>query len=1238
MATLALSLAGQVVGGALGGPIGATIGRALGALAGSAVDNVLFGETPAAGTDIRLQGSSEGAPIPRLYGWSRLSGNIIWATDLEQLSDEDSGAKGTGADEAGIAASFALGLCEGEVHRLGRIWADGQLLETEGLTLRFYRGTETQDADSLIEAKQGADNAPAYRGLCYIVFERLPLAPFGNRIPNLSVELCHVVGELEPAIRAVTVIPAAAEFGYDPEPRLRLVSAGVTEAENAHQSRDVSDWTLSIDELMALCPNLEHVSLVVAWFGDDLRCGTCTIRPKVEATARTIKGGAWSVAGLTRAGAQVVSTHDGGPAYGGTPSDDAVLAAIADLKARGLGVTLYPIVLMDIPAGNPLGQPAYPWRGRIACLPASDGTAAATSEVNAFLGSGSGWDLRRMILHYAQLADDAGGVDAMLIGSEMRGLSFARGAGNTFPFVAGLVTLAADVRAIVGSGTKLTYGADWSEYSGYQPGGGEKFFHLDPLWASADIDAVGIDNYMPLADWRTGPGGPSGPDAADWDGPYDTDYLQANIAGGEGFDWHYASDADRLAGTRTPIAESVYGEPWVWRFKDLVGWWSNAHHNRPGGVRSGSATAWVPKSKPLWFTELGCGAVDKGANQPNVFSDPKSSESAKPYFSNGAPDALAQRQVLRADLGYWADNANNPASSEYSGRMLERMYLWTWDARPYPAFPAELEVWSDGANHATGHWLTGRLGGVASDELARAVAAEFGVTLGDVEAQPPFVHGYVIEGPSTGRAALEPLLTASGLAVHDTPDGLVLMRASEREAVVIDEVVAGEGPLIARRRPDPGEAIGQVALSYADRERNYLGGSVTAMAPGSGPLEAASAGLVLDLGGARATAERLLLERTAARDSIDFTAPPSLAGLEVGDAVAIAGEMFEIVELRDGLARRITARSIPPHLDVVVIGGRPGGGTTPTPRAEPVLDAVHLPPSADDLTRTRLALGAFAKPWPGSVAVTEDGTGASLARLARSATLGVLTGALGAGSIYLWDDLGEVTLELYSGHLSSKDDDEVLAGANRIAIETDAGQWEVIGFADAELTAPNTYRLTHLLRGQWGTDHAIGPAAAGKRVLLVDSRATLLPVAQAWLDTTVTLRSYAGTADTVGTASDLALDVAPAMPLAPVHLCASRVAGGSDVTLSWVRRSRADTDSWAPDDAPLDCAPEAYRVAIYSGATLKRTIDVTAAAATYSAGQQTADFGSPPASFDFEVAQTSPVFGPGHWAKGEFHA
>ncbi|MGG2476218.1 hypothetical protein ACNVD4_12690, partial [Rhizobium sp. BR5] len=84
----------------------------------------------------------------------------------------------------------------------------------------------------------------------------------------------------------------------------------------------------------------------------------------------------WSVAGLARGDAHLVSHHDGGPAYGGTPDDESVLQAIADLKARGLRVCLYPFVMIDVPAGNGLPDPygdgeqaAYGWRGRITCFP-----------------------------------------------------------------------------------------------------------------------------------------------------------------------------------------------------------------------------------------------------------------------------------------------------------------------------------------------------------------------------------------------------------------------------------------------------------------------------------------------------------------------------------------------------------------------------------------------------------------------------------------------------------------------------------------------------------------------------------------------------------------------------------------------------------------------------------------------------------------------------------------------------
>jgi hypothetical protein len=1213
MATLALSLAGQVVGGAVGGPIGATIGRALGALAGSAIDATLFGEkAPAAARpDIRLQGSAEGGAIPRLYGWSRLAGNIIWATELEEISSESRGGKGTAtAEDAEICASFAVAFCEGEVHRLGRVWADGQLLELEGVNARFYRGTDDQAADSLIEAKQG--DAPAYRGLCYLVFERLPLSEFGNRVPNITVELCRVVGELEPLIRSVTVIPGATEFGYDPVARVRVVGPGSAATENAHQSAVVSDWTLSLDELVALCPNLEHVSLVVSWFGDDLRAGHCTMRPKVEAASRTVRGTEWSVAGLSRGMAGVVSSHAGGPAYGGTPSDASVKAAIADLKARGLGVTLYPMLLMDIPEGNPLGQPAYPWRGRI---------SGAAADVAAFVGTASGWGLRRMVRHYAALADEAG-ADALMLASELVGMTTVRGGGG-FPFVDALVTLAAEAKAIAPD-VALTYAADWSEYHGFQPADapGDKLFHLDPLWASDDIAAVGIDNYMPVTDWRDGE---AHADFALWDGPHALDYLTAGIEGGEGFDWFYASEADRLAGVRTPIADGAHGEDWLWRFKDIAGWWSHAHHDRVGGVRSASPTVWVPGSKPVWFTEIGCGAVDKGANQPNVFPDGKSAEGGRPHFSSGAPDGLMQRQFLRAQLQYWDGSP-----------MVDRVSVWTWDARPYPAFPADADSWSDAENHAAGHWLTGRLGALASDELAAAVAADWG-TASSGAAALPLVHGLAVEGVVSARDALEGMLGATGLSVRDGEDGLALVAPAVRDVVAVEDVVVADGPMRSRRRPDPSETVGRLALTYLDRERDYLAGTATAMLAEGGAVAGVNAGLGLDAAGARVAAERALVAASAGRDVLELTLPPSFAALEVGDVIAVDGEgegPFEITEIRDGLARKVSARAVAPVLHPAVLGERSSRpGPAPVALAEPLVIAAHLPGEANSPGASRLVLAAWASPWPGTVEVQLAATGAVLARLSRPAAMGELASALAAGPLERWDRQA-VTVTLHGGHLADVNDGAALAGSNRIAIETGAG-WEVIGFAGAELVSAGTYRLTRLLRGQGGT--AVGSVAAGARVVVLDEAVAAVPVEAGWVGDTLALRAFAGRRDAEGSSFEADILLGPLTPLSPGHLRAVRD-GSGDIALSWVRRSRGDAGSWAALEVGLDYSPEAWRVTIFDGSVPVREIAAAGPSVTYPLAAQVADFGSLPASFDFTVTQLSPEFGPGAAATGSFDA
>ena len=82
------------------------------------------------------------------------------------------------------------------------------------------------------------------------------------------------------------------------------------------------------------------------------------MRPGVEVSAKSTTPASWSVNGVSRASAFLVSRDDQDrPVYGGTPSDFAVVQAIQEMKARGLRVTFYPFILMDVPPGNTLPNP-----------------------------------------------------------------------------------------------------------------------------------------------------------------------------------------------------------------------------------------------------------------------------------------------------------------------------------------------------------------------------------------------------------------------------------------------------------------------------------------------------------------------------------------------------------------------------------------------------------------------------------------------------------------------------------------------------------------------------------------------------------------------------------------------------------------------------------------------------------------------------------------------------------------
>jgi len=1268
----------QVILSSLGTAIGGPVGGALGRLAGSLVDRAAIDAlTPAriVGRNLlglQLNATAEGAPMACAFGRARLPGQIVWAANFKQkkVAVATGGGKGgPNVETYSYSLSFAVAVCEGPIDGFGQVWADGQALDMTGVTLRTYLGDAGQTVDPLIEAIEGT--APAYRGVAYVVFEDLVLDSWSARPPELSFEVFRrpvAPGgppRLEDRLTGVCLIPGAGEFVLATGTVLRRDGLTVSTAENVNNPGGRADLLVSLDQLQAQLPHVDMVTLVVAWFGTDLRCGDCRIMPGVEALAKSTIPFDWSVGGLARADAHLISTSNGGPAYGGTPADATVLQAIAELKARGLKVFLYPFVMMDIPPGNGLPDPyggaeqaAYPWRGRITGAAGADKTGAAAAEVAGFFGAAvpadfstaggsvsysgpSEWSFRRFILHHAALAEAAGGVDGFVMGSEMRGLTTLRSDGSTYPAVAALRALAADCRALLGAACQLGYSADWSEYFGHQPpdGSGDVFFHLDPLWSDPALSFVGIDWYPPITDWRDGLDNLDA--GAGYGGTHDPAYLAARIAGGEEFDWFYASPAARLVQTRTPITDGAYGEPWVFRAKDLVNWWSNAHHDRPGGVRSAAPTGWVPQSKPIRLVEFGCPAVDKGSNAPNLFIDPKSSESALPPFSSGTEDDVGQRLALEAILAHIADPAANPVSAVYGGPMVSGLSAWCWDARPFPDFPARSEVWADAPDWALGHWLNGRAGAGQLADLLAALMARGGIdpSLYDTSGAQGACTGYVIDRPGPIADAIQPLTSAypfdlaerGGLIAAVDRDGAAALRLTADDLALPDDAPAD---LQTARTLKPAPDV--IRVRYVDQGADYQTGTAAAMA--EIPLGGGTSDLDLPIVMGREDAERIAARRLrrlhAERDAVT---------VYTGMAAALAAEPGDVASLEGvpGLWRVVRAEANEtPSLSLLrAEAADPDAPAPPSfspaaasaPLGPPAFQLLDLPPLEGFESDLRPLAAAAASPWrpfdlsagPSTDALTVRATAQE------AAVVGVTLADLAPGPRFRFDDANTLVVKIEGGVLASVTQAALFAGANACAVLSPTGEWEVIQFLTAALTAPSTYALTGLLRAQQGSDPAMAPTPAGAAVVLLTGDLVRLNMALSERGLPLLWTAAPSGAPPSGLASasqTFAWQGIAYRPFSPCHLTRTVLADGT-LRFAWIRRARLGGDAW-DGEPPLSEEREAYLVSILNGGAAVRTMETGAPTADYAPADQAADFPAGlPATIALQVQQLSATFG-----------
>jgi len=1304
MATLVLSAVGASLGGAIGGSAlglsSAVIGRAVGATFGRMIDQRIMGQgsdvVPSGRIDkFHLSHAGEGEAIARSFGRVRLGGQVVWASRFLETANTTGGSgKGTAHSRPtksyAYSVSLALALSEGKVTRIGRIWADGQEVAKSDFNMRFYPGDEVQMPDPKVEAVEGAGMAPAFRGVSYVVFEDLDLGQFGNRIPQFSFEVFRRAqpsagsSDAGATIKGVALIPGTGEYALATTPVHFEFAPGVNKSANINTPSGKTDFVTSIEDLREELGACKSVSLVVSWFGDDLRAGSCRLTPRVEQVQFDGVGMPWSVSGVARASAETVSQVDSRPVFGGTQADASIIEAISEIRGGAQEVMFYPFILMDIQTGNGLAdpwsgavdQPVIPWRGRITLSLAPgqagspDQSAAAEAEVGAFFGSAAvsdfvpgvntvayngpaEWSYRRFILHYAHLCALAGGVESFCIGSELRSMTQIRGAGGSFPAVDAMIALAADVRAILGPDTKIGYAADWSEYFGYHPqdGSNDVLFNLDPLWADANIDFVGIDNYMPLSDWRDGE---NHADVAAGS-IYAPGYLAGNVAGGEGYEWYYPNEAARAYQLREPIRDVAYGEDWVFRYKDIRGWWTNEHYERINGVRQASPTGWVPEGKPVWFTEYGCAAIDKASNQPNAFVDAKSSESQLPRFSNGLRDDDIQAAYLGTMHTYWVDARNNPVSAVYAAPMIDmdHAHVWAWDARPWPAFPARVDLWSDGLNYARGHWLNGRLGAQSLADVVAETCQKAGV--GDLDTSELYgsVKGYVVQGVDTARSALQPLMMGFSVDAIEQ-DGLLRFKNRSARAtreIGVDDLVwtGGEaGSLEAIRQPQA-ETSGRVRIGHIKADGSYEAGSAEAVfadEPSRG-VSRSELPIVMSSGEALSTAERWLAESRTARDTVVLALPPSGMATGAGDVVAITGPagraLYRVDRVEDRGARVLEAVRVEPSVYLPAQQSDMAASLTDFVPPVPVFPLfLDLPLLTGQEVPHEPHIAVTATPWPGSAALyssTSD-AGYVLNRLiARTSVIGVTQSALVRAASGRWDNGPGVEVKLVGGSISSASDEAVLNGANLMAIGSGADDvWEVFQFANATLTGADTYHLARLLRGQAGSEMAAGAQwPAGSYVVLLDGTPEQFDLS---LSARNLARHYRvgpagrGLQDASYMHEIRAFSGVGLRPYAPCHLREMLFPNG-DRQFDWVRRTRLDGDSWESVEVPLGEATEAYLIRIFVGASMVSEYNSSSSGWLYSASRQVSD--GVTAQYAVEIAQVSQTFGPGSFARIEIN-
>ncbi|WP_264329573.1 glycoside hydrolase/phage tail family protein [Wolbachia endosymbiont (group A) of Lasioglossum malachurum] len=866
---------------------------------------------------------------------------------------------------------------------------------------------------------------PAYRGISYIVIKNFPLADYNNHVPVFTFEVQTAVKSNEFSvaknIRNINIIPGSGEFVYDTKIQKKIaqekissnqyIPYGLAQRVNHNNHTKKSDAMLSLDQLKGDLPNVEWVSVVVNWFVNDLNIKDCKIYPAVEfQDDSAILPDDWQVGGVTRDNAQLISKDaSGNPRYGGTVSDAALIRYIEELRSRGYKVMLYPVPLLDTKNKE--------WRGKLSGTP---------GDISDFFEN----QYNKFIEHYASIAKQTK-VEGFIIGSEFAQLTKIRDEQGNYPAVIELVKLAKQIKLQLGEEVTVTYAADWSEYHSY-----DGWYNMDELWSSEYIDVIGIDAYFPLTD---GPEPPFG---------YSAEDVMGGWSSGVGYDYFY--DYSKGEPEKVKYNDSRYA------WKNIAKWWSETHIN-PGG----SKTKWQPKMKKIWFTEYGFPSMNGCTNEPNVFVDKGSIESKYPRYSNGEVSFLSQKIAIEGTLKKWQ-----------SSEMVEKMFLWAWDARPFPYFPNLCDMWTDCHNWQTGHWIQGKLSqlnisDVLSDLLQKAGLKSDQFDTSDVKG---LLSGYVINDQQSVRSIIKMLQSCYFFDVVEQDSKLKFVQKGRGVTTVmpIGETVFSNNSKLANISQL--DLNNKVNVVYFNRNFGYPIDVKYAELPKQGAAITVEIPLIMEEGEAQNIAEVLLYSSWQERNIYNFKLPIKYAWLVPSDVITILDgekkhtvriiktkfESMSIQVIGVGYDHSIYKLSFPSTRSLML------KEYPPSHISKTIVEMIDLPDIKGN--SASFTLISEEKNWKGATLFISynDKDYKPIANTNKQSTYGYVMEST---------DEGLIVVLRFGKLLGIIDSNSALIGK------------EVIKFQSAELIDKNKYKLSNLIRGQEGTKETAGE----KFVLLDDS-------------------------------------------------------------------------------------------------------------------------------------------------------